>query len=44
MVLCSSCDVVPLKFKKKNGQASSLPGLIELNIHHSQNLLDNTFN
>jgi hypothetical protein len=24
MVLCSSCDGVPLKFKKKNGQASSL--------------------
>jgi hypothetical protein len=24
MVLCSSCDVVPLKFKKKNGPASSL--------------------
>jgi hypothetical protein len=25
MVLCSSCDGVPLKFKKKNGRASSLP-------------------
>jgi hypothetical protein len=28
MVLCSSCDGVPLKFKKKNGRASSLPALI----------------
>jgi hypothetical protein len=25
MVLCSSCDGGPLKFKKKNGLASSLP-------------------
>jgi hypothetical protein len=25
MVLCSSCDAVPLKVKKKNGQTSSLP-------------------
>jgi hypothetical protein len=25
MVFCSSCDGVPLKFKKKNWQASSLP-------------------
>jgi hypothetical protein len=25
MVLCSFCDGVPLKFKKKNGRASSLP-------------------
>jgi hypothetical protein len=24
MVLCSSCDGVPLKLKKKNGWASSL--------------------
>jgi hypothetical protein len=24
MVFCSSCDGVPLKFKKKNGLASSL--------------------
>jgi hypothetical protein len=30
MVLCSSCDGVPLTFKKKNGQASSFEdGLIE---------------
>jgi hypothetical protein len=30
MVLCSSCDGVPLKFKKKNGRASSFEdGLIE---------------
>jgi hypothetical protein len=28
MVLCFSCDGVPLKFKKKNGQASSLPAQI----------------
>jgi hypothetical protein len=28
MVLCSSCDSVPLKFKKKNGQSSSLPARI----------------
>jgi hypothetical protein len=28
MVLCSSCDGVPLKLKKKNGLASSLPALI----------------
>jgi hypothetical protein len=28
MVLCSSCDGVPLKFKKKNGRASSLPARI----------------
>jgi hypothetical protein len=32
MVFCSSCDGVPLKFKKKNGQASSLPARI---IEHS---------
>jgi hypothetical protein len=25
MVFCSSCDGVPLKFKKKHGRASSLP-------------------
>jgi hypothetical protein len=25
MVFCSSCDGIPLKFKKKNGRASSLP-------------------
>jgi hypothetical protein len=25
---CSSCDGVPLKFKKKNGRASSLPAKI----------------
>jgi hypothetical protein len=28
MVLCSSCDGVPLKFKKKNRRASSLPARI----------------
>jgi hypothetical protein len=28
IVLCSSCDGVPLKFKKKNGRASSLPAQI----------------
>jgi hypothetical protein len=28
MDLCSSCDGVPLKFKKKNRQASSLPAQI----------------
>jgi hypothetical protein len=28
MVLCSSCDGIPLKFKNKNGQASSLPAQI----------------
>ncbi len=28
MVLCSFCDGVPLKFEKKNGQASSLPARI----------------
>jgi hypothetical protein len=28
MVLCSSCDGVPLKFKKKNERASSLPAQI----------------
>jgi hypothetical protein len=28
MVLCSSCDGVPLKFKKKNWRASSLPAQI----------------
>jgi hypothetical protein len=28
LVLCSSFDGVPLKFKKKNGQASSLPARI----------------
>jgi hypothetical protein len=28
MVLCSFCDGVPLKFKKKNGRASSLRGRI----------------
>jgi hypothetical protein len=26
MVLCSSCDVVPLKLKKKNGRASNSRG------------------
>ncbi len=28
MVLCPSCDGVPLKFIKKNGRASSLPAWI----------------
>jgi hypothetical protein len=28
MVLCSSCDGVPLKLKMKNGRASSLQGRI----------------
>ncbi len=28
MVLCSSQDGAPLKFNKKNGRASSLPGRI----------------
>jgi hypothetical protein len=28
MVLCSSCDGVPLKIKMKNGRASSLPAQI----------------
>jgi hypothetical protein len=28
MVFCFSCDGVPLKFKKKNGRASSLPAKI----------------
>jgi hypothetical protein len=28
MVFCFSCDGVPLKFKKKNGRASSLPAQI----------------
>jgi hypothetical protein len=28
MVSCSSCDGIPIKFKKKNGPASSLPALI----------------
>jgi hypothetical protein len=34
MVLCFSCDGVPLKYKKKNGRASSLPphGLFENSI------------
>jgi hypothetical protein len=30
MVFCYSCDGVPLKFKKKNGRASSWPVQIEL--------------
>ncbi len=30
LVLCSSYDGVPLKFKKKNGRASSLPAQIIL--------------
>ncbi len=30
MVFCSSCDGVPLKFKKKNGRASSLAAQIIL--------------
>jgi hypothetical protein len=30
MVLCSSCDGVPLKIKKKNGRASSLLAKITL--------------
>jgi hypothetical protein len=30
LVLCSSCDDVPLKLKKKNGRASSLPARIIL--------------
>jgi hypothetical protein len=28
LVLCPSCNGVPLKFKKKNGRASSLPAWI----------------
>jgi hypothetical protein len=28
MVLCSACDGDPLKFKRKNGQASVLPAWI----------------
>jgi hypothetical protein len=28
MILCFSCDFVPLKFKEKNGQASNLPAQI----------------
>jgi hypothetical protein len=28
MVVCSYCDGVPLKFKKKNGRASSLAAQI----------------
>jgi hypothetical protein len=44
MVLCSSCDGVPLKFKKENGQASSFLGrLFELSIDPTQNSLENTF-
>jgi hypothetical protein len=36
IVLCSSCDGVPLKFKKKNGHAYSLPAqVIELSIKSS---------
>jgi RNase P subunit RPR2 len=38
---CSSCDGVPLKFKKKNVRASSLPAQI---ISCYYNSLDNTFN
>jgi hypothetical protein len=45
MVLCHSCDDVPLKGKKKNGRASSLPaGFLKPSIGPSYNLLDNTFN
>ncbi len=44
MVLCSSCDGVPLKFQKKNGRASSLQhGLFEDSVDPAQNSLDNTF-
>jgi hypothetical protein len=28
MVLCSSCNGIPVKFKKKNGRASSLTAWI----------------
>jgi hypothetical protein len=43
MVLCSSCDGVPLKFKKKKGKAFSFEdGLFELSINPSKNSLDNT--
>jgi hypothetical protein len=45
MVLCSSHDGVPLKFKKKNGRASSLQGRILFgpNLGPSLNSMDNTF-
>jgi hypothetical protein len=45
MVSCSAHDGVPLKFKKKNGRASSLPRRILFgpNLGPSLNSLNNTF-
>jgi hypothetical protein len=44
MVLSSSWDAVPLKFKKKMARPPVYEdGLIELSIDPSYNLLDNTF-
>ncbi len=44
MVLYSSYDGVPLKFKKEKGRASSLPaGIIWAYYDPSWNSLDNTF-
>ncbi len=45
MVFCSSCDGVPLKFKKKNRRVFSLPARIfsSICLDPSLNSLDNTF-
>jgi hypothetical protein len=44
MVLCSSCDGVPLKSKKKtSGPPVYQDGLFELSIDRASNLLDNTY-
>jgi hypothetical protein len=44
MVFCSSCDGVPLKFKKKSGGPPVYQhGLFECSIDPCYNSLDNTF-
>jgi hypothetical protein len=44
MVLCSSCDGVPLKFKRKTvGPPVYQQGLFEHSIDPGKNSLDNTF-
>jgi flavodoxin len=44
MVFCSSCDGVPLKFKKiMAGPSVYKDGFVELSIDPCYNALDNTF-